>query len=93
MLSPMSRWSQTPDGWAVNLDGTNAALAFTLPRIELHSGPRGWACVCHLQNGISRLVPLAPSTTAAAAMRAGVEGSRSALEARYERELCTLLRP
>jgi len=27
-------------GW---VDGTNAALTFTLPRIELRSSPHGWA--------------------------------------------------
>jgi hypothetical protein len=87
----MAAWCRTHDGWAVNLDGTDAALAFTLPRIELHSSPRGWACVCHLENGTSRLVPLAPSTTAAGAMRAGIEGSASALGTRYGPQLRTLL--
>jgi hypothetical protein len=47
----MRRWSQTADGWAVNLDGTDAALVFALPRVELHSSPRGWRSTCHLADG------------------------------------------
>ncbi len=91
MASLMISWIRTLDGWAVNLDGTNAAREFTLPRIELHSGARGWTCVCHLQDGTSRPVPVGPSTTAAAAKRAGIEGALLALGTRYESELRALL--
>lgn len=84
-------WSQTEGGWAVNLDGTNAALQYTLPRIELRSSPRGWACTCHLENGISRLVPLGAPGSASAAMRAGIEGSLSAVSAEYAPDLQALL--
>ena len=86
-------WMRTEHGWAMNLDGTDAAQAFSLPRIELHTSPRGWTCVCHLGNGTSRLVPLANPTTAAAAMRAGMEGSLLAVGAQYEPELRALLAP
>ncbi len=89
----MASWVRTEDGWAVNLDGTDAAAAFTLPRLELHSSPRGWACVCHLANGATRTVPLGPSTTIAAAMRAAVQDGLLALGARYESGLRDLLRP
>jgi hypothetical protein len=84
-------WSQTESGWAVNLDGTNAALAFTLPRIEIRSSPRGWACSCHLVNGTSLLVPLGNPSSATAAMRAGIEGSMEAVGEQYATELRTLL--
>jgi len=84
-------WSQTESGWAVNLDGTNAALQFTLPRIEIRSSPRGWSCACHLSNGTSFLVPLHDAPTAAEAMRAGIEGSLPAVGVEYERELLALL--
>lgn len=85
-------WERTENGWAVNLDGTSAALAFTLPRIELRSSPHGWACVCHLENGTSRLVPLGGATSAAAAKRAGIEGSLMAVVGtKYETELRALL--
>lgn len=84
-------WSQTESGWAVNLDGTNAGLQFTLPRIEIRSSPRGWTCACHLDNGMSRLVPIGAVDTAAAAMRAGIEGSLVAVGAEFEPELRALL--
>jgi hypothetical protein len=88
----MMYWMRTENGWAVNLDGTNAALTFTLPRIELHSGPHGWACVFHLENGTSRLVPLGNSASAAVAKRAGIEGSLAAVVGtKYEPELRALL--
>ncbi|HET6439253.1 MAG TPA: hypothetical protein VFG59_14385 [Anaeromyxobacter sp.] len=84
-------WSQTESGWAVNLDGTNAALQFTLPRIEIRSTPRGWACTCHLGNGTSCLVPLRNAPTVAEAMRAGIEGSLPALGEEHQQELRALL--
>jgi hypothetical protein len=87
----MLSWSRIEDGWAVNLDGTDAAREFTLPRIEIHSGPRGWTCACHLGNGTSRLVPLGHPTSSAAAMRAGIEGSLVAVGEQYAPALRGLL--
>lgn len=87
----MISWTRTLDGWAVNLDGTDAGREFTLPRIELHSGPDGWTCVCHLQDGTSRRVPIGHSASAAAAKRAGIEEALLALGTRYESELRALL--
>ena len=89
----MISWARTADGWAVNLDGTDAALAFSLPRIELHSSPRGWACVCHLGNGTTRTIPLDSSATVAAAMRVAVQDGLAALGASYGPQLRDLLRP
>ncbi len=91
MSSVMISWSRTLDGWAVNLDGTDAAREFTLPRIELHSGAQGWTCVCHLPDGTSRQVPLGPAPSAAAAKRAGVEEALLVFGTRYESELRALL--
>ena len=76
-------WCRTGAGWAVNLDGTSAALVFALPRIELRAGPRGWECFCDLSNGTSLRVPVAHARTTAAAMRAAGEGSIEALGPRY----------
>lgn len=87
----MLSWSRTEDGWAVNLDGSDAAVRFSLPRIEIHSSPRGWTCACHLGNGTSRLVPLGHPTSAAAAMRAGIEGSLVAVGEPYGPALRVLL--
>ncbi len=85
-------WNRTENGWAVNLDGTDAERTFTLPRIELRSSPHGWTCVCHLEDGTSRLVPLGGSTSAAAAKRAGIQGSLTAVVGTpYETELRALL--
>ncbi len=89
----MISWAQTRDGWAVNLDGTNAADEFTLPRVELNSGPQGWTCVCHRQNGTSRQRPLSGAATTPAAKRAAIAEALLALGAQYELELRALLGP
>jgi len=87
----MISWSRTLDGWAVNLDGSNAAHGFALPRIELHSGPGGWTCLCRLEDGTSRAVTIGTSSSAAEAKRAGVEEALLALGRGYEAQLRTLL--
>jgi len=50
----MISWARTPDGWALNLDGTNGALVFTLPRLEIHSSPQGWRSECLMLDGTRR---------------------------------------
>jgi hypothetical protein len=50
----MSIWARTPDGWAMNLDGSNGALAFSLPRIELQSTRVGWRALYLLADGRRR---------------------------------------
>ena len=89
----MVSWARTANGWAVNLDGTSAAAALTLPRIELHSGHLGWTGVCLLQNGTSRRIALGSSTNTAAAMRGAIEDGLLLLEPRYESDLRALLLP
>ena len=64
-----------------------------MPRIELHTSPRGWAYVFHLDNGMSRSVPLRNLINAAAAMRAGIVGRLPAGGTQYEPELRALLTP
>jgi hypothetical protein len=86
----MVSWSRTLDGWAVNLDGSDAARQFTLPRIELRSGPGGWTCACLLRDGTSRPVAVGGSSSAAQAKRAGVE-ALLALGSGYEVQLRALL--
>ncbi|HET8541065.1 MAG TPA: hypothetical protein VFL83_14420 [Anaeromyxobacter sp.] len=87
----MASWERTADGWAVNLDGTNAAREFTLPRIELHSGPRGWTCVCHLEGGTSRALSIGAPAGAVEAKRAAVESALAALDERHAPALRALL--
>lgn len=89
--APSLAWERTPDGWALNLDGTGAAREFTLPRLELHSGPRGWTGICHLPGGKSLAVQVGRPTTAAAAQRAAVEAALPAVGAEYHPALRALL--
>jgi hypothetical protein len=84
-------WSRTEDGWAVNLDGTDAGTAFALPRVELRSSPRGWVCGCRLPDGTSRLVPLGHPAGVTEAMRLAIEGSLGVLGGEHEAELRALL--
>jgi hypothetical protein len=87
---PVISWCRTSDGWAVNLDGTNASATFSLPRIELHSGGGGWTCVCHRQNGTSVKLPLGAGASAAGARCAAAE-AMLALGTSYESTLLALL--
>jgi len=84
-------WSRTENGWAVNLDGTDAANEFALPRVELRSSSRGWVCACHLPDGTSRLVPLGRPGGVAEAMRLALEGSLGALGGEHAANLRALL--
>ncbi len=86
-------WTRTNDGWAVNLDGTNAVQTFSLPRIEIRTSSQGWNCACHLGNGTSVRVPLGRAMTAAQAMRAGVEACLRVVGAQYQTDLRGLLAP
>ncbi len=87
----MISWCKTPDGWAVNLDGTSAAGEFSLPRIELHSGRQGWTCVCHRENGTSLSLQLRGATSAPAAKRVAAEKALLAVGERWEPDLRALL--
>ncbi len=86
----MISWCKTLEGWAVNLDGTNAAHAFSLPRIELHASPAGWTCICHRSNGTSVKLPLGTGPSAQAAKRAAAE-AMLALGTPYQESLLELL--
>ncbi len=50
----MISWARIPDGWALNLDGTDGALVFSLPRLEIHSSPHGWRSECLMLDGTRR---------------------------------------
>ena len=86
----MTTWCKTSDGWAVNLDGTNATTEFRLPRIELHSGPKGWTCICHRPNGTSLKLALGEAPSAQAAKHTAAE-AMLALGTKYDAELLALL--
>jgi len=82
----MVRWAKTGDGWALNLDGSDAAAGFSLPRLELHSSPKGWRYVCHLPDGTSREQQGAVDSIAEA-KRIAVEQARGMVDASYARAL------
>jgi hypothetical protein len=88
--SPVISWCRTPDGWAVNLDGTNAVAEFSLPRIELQSGPKGWTCICHRKNGTMLKLQLGAGVSARAAKHTAVEATL-ALGTQYDAQLLALL--
>jgi hypothetical protein len=47
----VSAWARVPFGWALNLDGSNAALGFSLPRLEIRSTGAGWRSECLTLDG------------------------------------------
>lgn len=86
----MTGWTRTGDGWAFNVDGTDAAAGFSLPRLELHSSTQGWQCLCLLADGRSRRTR-GPTESISAAKRATVEEARAVLGAEYAGVLDALL--
>ena len=50
----MSGWARTANGWAANLDGSDAAAVFSLPRLEIRASIAGWRSVCLLADGTLR---------------------------------------
>lgn len=47
----MAAWARTAEGFAANLDGSDASRAVSFPRLELRAGPAGWECRCLLPDG------------------------------------------
>jgi hypothetical protein len=47
-------WARTSEGWALNLDGSDASGGITYPRLELRSSPRGWRSFWLLPDGTVR---------------------------------------
>lgn len=88
----MIAWARTPDGWALNLDGTDAAAVFSLPRLELHSSQKGWVCGCLLPDATSTQ-SAEPVATVQAAKVAALLLARSALGASHAAVLRELLGP
>jgi hypothetical protein len=87
----MLAWVRTSDGWALNLDGSDAAQSFSLPRLELHSGSGGWTCAFHLPDGTTRVVTIGSVPTAVAAKRAAVEEALRTLAPPWDAPLRSLL--
>ena len=83
----MSGWSRTTDGWALNLDGSDAALVFSLPRLELRSSSRGWRSLCFLADGAQREIPGGSADSLLAAKAAAVDQARGILGPAHEAAL------
>ena len=74
----MSGWVRTPNGWAMNLDGTDGSRAFTLPRLELQSSGTGWRGLHFLADGRRREWACAPvGSLQAVQLSAVAEAQRS----------------
>lgn len=86
----MTGWVRTGDGWALNVDGSDAAKRFSLPRLELHSSAQGWECLCLLADGRSHRTR-GPRGSTSSAKRTTVEEARNVLGAEYAGVLDELL--
>jgi len=69
----MSGWARTAEGWALNLDGSDAAAVFSLPRLEVLSSPQGWRSRCLLPDGTLRERAGGSTDTVRAAQASAVE--------------------
>ncbi len=87
----MLHWTKTGHGWALNLDGSDAAARFVLPRIELRSTARGWSCVCMLRDGNSREVAIPYTASLPGAKRAACELGRATCGFEYRMALEDLI--
>ncbi|MBI5071085.1 MAG: hypothetical protein HZB56_22940 [Deltaproteobacteria bacterium] len=77
----MTPWFRIPGGWAVNLDGSNASLSFSLPRVEVRSSSAGWTSEAFFPDG-SRAVCAPPYPGGAAVvMSEALEHARRMLAA------------
>ena len=75
----MSGWARTTDGWAMNLDGSDGAQVFSLPRLELRSSSRGWRSLCFLADGSQREVASGSADSLMTAKASAVEQARGLL--------------
>jgi hypothetical protein len=73
----MTRWARTTEGWAMNLDGSDGALVFSLPRLELRSSSRGWRGLFFLADGSQREWAGGTADSLMAAKAVAVEQART----------------
>lgn len=69
----MSGWARTTEGWALNLDGSDAGAGFSLPRLEVRSSSRGWQSLWFSQDGSRRERPPGSTDSLVAAQAAALE--------------------
>lgn len=85
----MPRWGRLEDGFAANLDGSDAAAGVSFPRLELRSGVGGWQCACLLPDGTTMQVQVRAGSRLEA-QRALVERARAVLGAEWAAALDAL---
>lgn len=86
----MTAWARTTDGWALNVDGSNAAMVFTLPRLELRSSSRGWRSLCFLPDGVQQEQAGGAADSLMAAKAAAVAQARRLLGPVYAAALLAI---
>lgn len=87
----MTAWVKTPDGWALNVDGSDAARVFSLPRLEVRSTAQGWRSLCLMPDGTVRDRPEGSAFSVVAAKAAALEQARRMLGAGQAATLAALL--
>jgi hypothetical protein len=87
----MTAWARTADGWALNLDGTDASRVFSLPRLEVHSSAQGWQSRCLMPDGTMRDHVGSPAASVAAAKEAALAQAARMLGPAHAASLASLL--
>jgi hypothetical protein len=87
----VSAWVRTADGWALNLDGSDASLVFSLPRLEVRSSAEGWRSLCLLPDGTLRERAGGSMGSVAAAKAVALEQAGRMLDPRHVAALAALL--
>jgi hypothetical protein len=80
-------WRRVPEGWAVNLDGTDAARVFALPRVEVRSSPGGWLIACFNEDGSRSGGGVAHSSGLVDAKQRAIAEAARGLPERYRERL------
>ncbi len=89
----MSAWARTADGWALNVDGSDAAVVFSLPRLEIRSSAQGWRSLCLLPDGTLRERAGGSTNSVLAAKAAALEQAGQMLGPAHAVALAALLDP
>lgn len=71
----------------MNLDGSDGAQVFSLPRLELRSSSRGWRSLCFLPDGSQREIAGGSADSLMAAKAIAVDQARGILGPDYAARL------
>ena len=83
----MTGWARTTDGWALNLDGSDASVVFSLPRLEVRCSPTGWHSLCLAPDGTLRERQGGSVNSVVAAKASALEQAGSMLGPEYAEAL------